>query len=170
MAALPGLLDPYAFRRTGTLYQISMAIDGVAKWELSECLILTQRRRGDLLSLLGVLEFGRWVLLGAPSRSVGAMKSEKVAREAARMNLYGCGHSARCAPFASAIPTLRRDGTSRRSFCSDRRSISNRLVNEAPFNGDSQASEAMNNGAREARGVTRMPLSLFAGFRLRRVS
>ena len=28
-------------------------------------------RRGDLLSLLGVLEFGRWVLQGAPSRSDG---------------------------------------------------------------------------------------------------
>ena len=80
MAALPGLLDPYAFRRTGTLYQISMAIDGVAKWELFECLILTQRRRvrrGGLLSLLGVLEFGRWGLQGAPSLRDGAMKSEQ---------------------------------------------------------------------------------------------
>ena len=83
------------------------------------------------------------------------MKSEKVAREAARMDLYGCGHSARCAPFASAIPTLRRDGTSRRSFCSDRRSISNRLVNEAPFNDDSQASEAMNIVERGRRGASR---------------
>ena len=154
------------FRSHGPIHRKNHAgIVGLTVWE-----ILTQRRRGGLLSLLGVLEFGRWVLQGAPSRSDGAMKSEKVAREAARMDLYGCGHSARCAPFASAIPTLWRDGTSRRSFCSDRRSISNRLVNEAPFNDDSQASEAMNNGAREARGVTRMPLSLFAGFRLRRVS
>ena len=53
MAALPGLLDPYAFRRAGTLYQISMAIDGVAKWELFECLILTQRR-GDAECAEGV--------------------------------------------------------------------------------------------------------------------
>ena len=66
MAALPGLLDPYAFRRTGTLYQISMAIDGVAKWELFECLILTQRRgaqsaqRGFAFAAgsLGVWEMG----------------------------------------------------------------------------------------------------------------